>query len=45
MTLKSDFRKYLELKVYHNKKNGQSIVLLPKKKMGNDIPKKVKITW
>ncbi len=34
--------KFLELKVYTNKRNGQSIVLLPKK-MSKKIPKKVKV--
>jgi hypothetical protein len=37
-------KKILELKVYKNKKNGQALVVLPKKKLGK-IPKKVKISW
>jgi len=34
--------KFLKLKVYTNKRNGQSIVLLPKKGV-KKIPKEVKI--
>ena len=39
------YMKFLELKVYYNKKNGQSIVVLPKKKMNNKKLKKVKVKW
>jgi len=34
--------KFLDLKVYKNKKTGQASVLLPKKKI-KDIPKKVRL--
>jgi len=37
-------KKFLELKVYKNKRTGQASVLLPKKKLKN-IPKKIKIQW
>ena len=30
---KKDMRKYLEVKVYHNKSNGQCTISLPKKKI------------
>lgn len=36
-------KKFLELKVYHNKRTGQASVLLPKKVIGKKMPKKVKI--
>jgi len=32
-------------KVFVNKKNGQGLVYLPKKKIKGDLPKKVKIKW
>jgi len=35
---------FLELKVHKNKKTGQALVMLPKKKM-KKIPKKIKIIW
>lgn len=38
-------KKSMYLKVYKNKKNGQGIVLLPKKKMPKIIPNKIKISW
>ena len=37
-------RRALELKVYRNKKTGQALVMLPKKKLKR-IPSKVRITW
>ena len=37
-------KKFLKLKVYKNKKTGQALVMLPKKKLPK-IPKKVKVTW
>lgn len=36
--------KFLELKVYRNKKTGQATVMLPKKKL-KKIPKKIKVKW
>jgi|TARA_B100001971_G_C18044482_1_gene459432 hypothetical protein len=36
--------KIIELKVYRNKKTGQALVMLPKKKL-KVIPKKIKIGW
>jgi len=36
--------KFIELKVYTNKSNGQSFVVLPKKKMKKKL-KKVKMIW
>jgi len=36
--------RFIELKVYKNKKTGQGLVMLPKKKIG-EIPKKVKVKW
>jgi len=35
---------FLMLKVYRNKRTGQSTVLLPKKKL-KKIPKEVKVSW
>lgn len=37
-------KRSLKLKVYKNKKTGQFLVMLPKKKM-KKIPDKVKIRW
>lgn len=37
-------KKFLDLKVYKNKKNGQGMVLLPKRKM-RKTPKTVRILW
>ncbi len=37
-------KKFLNLKVYENKRNGQGIVLLPRKKY-DKMPKSVKIIW
>ena len=34
--------RFLELKVYQNKKTGQNLIMLPKKKLGK-IPKKIKV--
>ncbi len=34
--------RFLELKVYKNKKTGQNLVMIPKKKLG-EVPKKIKI--
>lgn len=41
-------KKYLDLKVYENKRNGQRIVILPRKKIkSNDGEKlkKVRVVW
>ena len=39
-------KKCVNLKVYKNKKNGQGIVNLPKKKfLGRKLPDKVRVTW
>ena len=35
---------FLDLKVYKNKKTGQGMIMLPKKKF-KEIPDKVKIKW
>ena len=35
-------KKFFDLKVYRNKKNGQGIILLPKKKI-KKLPKKVRV--
>ena len=37
-------KRFLDLKVYYNKKTGQGTVLLPKKKIKSK-PKTVKIKW
>lgn len=37
-------KNFLELKVYKNKKTGQSLVMLPKKKI-KKIPKSVRVSW
>jgi len=37
-------KKFLELKVYMNKRTGQATVILPKKQFIK-VPSKVKITW
>ena len=37
-------KNFLELKVYKNKRTGQSTVILPKKKIKGDL-KKVRVTW
>lgn len=37
-------KKFLELKVYRNKRTGQAIVMLPKKKQ-KKIPNTVKVKW
>lgn len=37
-------KKFLDLKVYRNKKNGQATVILPKKIL-KKIPKRVRVTW
>lgn len=37
-------KSFLDLKVYTNKKNGQSLVLLPKRKMGK-TPDKIRVSW
>ncbi len=37
-------KKFLDLKVYKNKRTGQASVLLPKKKF-KKIPKKVRLIW
>lgn len=42
--MKKKVTRFLELKVYKNKKTGQALVMLPKKKL-KIIPSKVKITW
>ena len=34
--------RFLKLKVYKNKKTGQNLVMIPKKKLGK-VPKEVKI--
>ncbi len=34
--------RFLELKVYKNKKTGQNTIMLPKKKLGK-VPKKIKV--
>jgi len=36
--------RFLKLKVYKNKKTGQALVMLPKKKM-RKIPDRVKVKW
>ena len=36
--------RFLDLKVYTNKKTGQGTVLLPKKKF-KTIPRRVKVIW
>lgn len=38
--------KFINLKVYTNKRTGQSLVMLPKKAFGDKIkPKEVKVKW
>lgn len=37
-------KKFLELKVFRNKRTGQASVILPKRKI-KVIPKKVKMEW
>jgi len=38
--------KYLKLKVYVNRRTGQSTVILPKKKFNKKkLPKEVKVSW
>jgi hypothetical protein len=41
---KTKLDKVLELKVYKNKRTGQALVMLPKKKFLK-VPEKVKISW
>jgi len=45
VAIKKDLKRYLDLKVFKNKNNGQYNVPLPKRKMGDSIPKKVRVTW
>ncbi len=35
-------KKFIELKVYQNKRNKQRTIILPKRKMDEESPKKVK---
>jgi hypothetical protein len=42
---KTNEKKFIDLKVYLNKYNGQATVVLPKKKIGVPIPKKVRMFW
>ncbi len=37
-------KKHLDLKVHKNKRTGQNLIMLPKRKM-KVIPNKVRITW
>jgi len=37
-------KRFVELKVYKNKKTGQSLVMLPKRKI-KKIPNKIKVIW
>lgn len=40
-----ELKRYLEVKVHQNKKNGQYIVMLPKRQMNSPAPKKVRLSW